>query len=97
MSPIDFYDFSTAVLQAFTLIGVCIAIQDLQVQQLTSVFLYAVLFISNQHEMSRVAFALPLRENFALPFWWLRLCFVTRVVSPRKRELGLVSYDYPVT
>ncbi|KAF7257769.1 hypothetical protein EG68_03988 [Paragonimus skrjabini miyazakii] len=91
MSPIDFYDFSTAVLQALTLIGVCFAIQDLQVQQLTSALLYAVLFISNQHEMSRVAFALPLRENFALPFWWLRLFFIIRVVSPRKRQLSLNS------
>ncbi|CAL8106606.1 unnamed protein product [Calicophoron daubneyi] len=43
----------------------------------TAAYLYAAVFVLNQYEVSRATFALPLRENFALPLWWIRQLSVT--------------------
>ncbi|CAH8596807.1 unnamed protein product [Dicrocoelium dendriticum] len=76
MQPIDFYDWAATNLQSLTASSMCITAFLLTGNGLASI-LYAVLFMANRLEMSRVTYTLPLRENFALPFWWLRALFVT--------------------
>ncbi|OON18259.1 hypothetical protein X801_05889 [Opisthorchis viverrini] len=89
--PIDFYDLAVTALQAFTLIGLVLTAWEMT-NLWVSCPLYASLFLLNQHEMSRVAFTLPLRENFSLPFWWLRMFFATQLMKG-KIHLKLLSFN----
>ncbi|CAH8865499.1 unnamed protein product [Trichobilharzia szidati] len=72
MKPIDFYERATILLQFLTPFSLLCIIQSMS-NSILETLLFAVIFLLNNHAISRIVIALPLRENFALPFWWLRM------------------------
>ncbi|THD22870.1 Dpy-19 protein 3 [Fasciola hepatica] len=89
-NPIDYYVHNTILLQSLTPLSLCL-LTWLLTNSLLSSMMFAVIFFLNHQEISRVQFALPLRENFALPFWWLRMVFVTLVLKT-SRKLVFLSH-----
>ncbi|CAH8591251.1 unnamed protein product [Heterobilharzia americana] len=71
VKPIDFYEMSTIILQFWTPFSLLFIMQSMN-NSLLETLIFSATFLLNNHAISRVVFALPLRENFGMPFWWLR-------------------------
>nr|CAH8865618.1 unnamed protein product [Trichobilharzia regenti] len=80
MKPIDFYEKATILLQFWTPFSLLCIIQSIS-NSLLETLLFAVIFLLNNHAISRIVIALPLRENFALPFWWLRMLALNMILK----------------